>query len=215
TEGAVGLVCWFEKMENTFEISECVEGKKVTFNTATLYGRALTWWNSQVATLGREVTNGRPCSEVKQMMRDEFCPTEEVQRLEDELRHLKLMDMNIAAYTKRFNELALLCPDKIQAKNERIAEGLKKKWENNNQGNNNNNSHNRGNYRNNNHHNQNNNQRQNNARALTTAQNTGANQTRITPKCNRYGRCHFDRCPLKCEIMEEWDTRPKTAEARM
>nr|GFC55577.1 hypothetical protein [Tanacetum cinerariifolium] len=28
TEGVVGLVCWFEKMENTFEISECVEGKK-------------------------------------------------------------------------------------------------------------------------------------------------------------------------------------------
>nr|GEU38578.1 ribonuclease H-like domain-containing protein [Tanacetum cinerariifolium] len=29
TEGAVGLVRWFKKMENTFEISECVEGKKV------------------------------------------------------------------------------------------------------------------------------------------------------------------------------------------
>nr|GFB60953.1 hypothetical protein [Tanacetum cinerariifolium] len=121
---------------------------------------------------GREVANGRPWAEVKQMTTDEFCPTEEVQRLEDELRHLKLRDMNTAAYTKRFNELALLCPDdvpnekkkvelyikglpeiikdettlsrpvmlneamrmvhalmeqKIQAKNERIAEGLKRK----------------------------------------------------------------------------------------
>nr|GEV70126.1 putative reverse transcriptase domain-containing protein [Tanacetum cinerariifolium] len=46
-------------------------------------------------------------------MTDEFCPTEEVQRLEDELRHLKLRDMNIAAYTERFNELALLCPDVV------------------------------------------------------------------------------------------------------
>nr|GEY17827.1 reverse transcriptase domain-containing protein [Tanacetum cinerariifolium] len=143
-----------------------------------------------VATLGREVANGRLWTEVKLMMTDEFCPTKEVQRLEDELRHLKLRDMNIAAYTKRLNELALLCPDdvpnekkkaklyikrlpeiikgettssrpvtlneamrmahvlmeqKIQTKNERIAEGLKRKWENNNQGNNNNNnSHNRG-----------------------------------------------------------------------
>nr|GEW04899.1 putative reverse transcriptase domain-containing protein [Tanacetum cinerariifolium] len=190
TEGAVGLVCWFEKMENTFKISECVEGKKVKFATATLYGQALTWWNTQVANLGREVANERPWTEVKQMMTDEFCPTKEVQRLEDELRHLKLRDMNIAAYTERFNELALLCPNvvanekkkvelyikgfpeiikgetnssrpamlneavrmahalmeqKIQAKNERIAEGIKRKWENNNQGNNNNNnSHNRG-----------------------------------------------------------------------
>nr|GEY56326.1 hypothetical protein [Tanacetum cinerariifolium] len=157
---------------------------------------------------GREVENERPWTEVKQMMTDEFCPTEEVQRLEDELRHPKVRDMNIAAYTERFNELALLYPDvvpnekkkKIQAKNERIAEGLKKKWENNNQGNNNNNnSHNRGNYRNNNHHNKNKNRRQNNERALTTAQNTGANQTGIAPKCNCCGRCHFDQCPPKCE----------------
>nr|GFB27196.1 hypothetical protein [Tanacetum cinerariifolium] len=94
TEGAVRLVCWFEKMENTFEISECTEGREVKFATTTLYSRALTWWNSQ-------------------MMTDEFCPTEEVQRLEDELRHLKLRDMNIAAYTERFNELALLCLDAL------------------------------------------------------------------------------------------------------
>nr|GEU87103.1 putative reverse transcriptase domain-containing protein [Tanacetum cinerariifolium] len=217
TEGAVGLVRWFDKMENTFE-------------------------NSEFATLGREVANAGSWAEVKQMMTDEFCPTEEVQRLEDELRHLKLRDMNIAAYTERFNELALLCPDavlnekkkvelyikglpeiikgettssrpvtlneamrmayalmeqKIQSKNERIAEGLKRKWENNNRGNNN--KHNRGNYRNSNHHNQNNNRKQNNARALTTAQNTGANQTEVAPKCNLYGRCHFHQCPTRCE----------------
>ncbi|GKF97382.1 reverse transcriptase domain-containing protein, partial [Tanacetum coccineum] len=112
------------------------------------------------------------------MMTDKFCPTEEVQRLEDELRHLNLRDMNIVAYTERFNELALLCPNvvpnekkkvelyikglpeiikgettssrptmlnevvrmahtlmeqKIQAKNERIVEGNKRIWENNNQ----------------------------------------------------------------------------------
>nr|GFB59511.1 reverse transcriptase domain-containing protein [Tanacetum cinerariifolium] len=70
TEGAVGLVRWFEKMENTFEIS-------------------------------REVANARSWDKVKQMMTDEFCPTEEVKRLEDELRHLNLRDMNIAAYTER------------------------------------------------------------------------------------------------------------------
>nr|GEZ41843.1 putative reverse transcriptase domain-containing protein [Tanacetum cinerariifolium] len=38
TEGAVRLVRWFKKMENTFEISECVEGKKVKFATATIHG---------------------------------------------------------------------------------------------------------------------------------------------------------------------------------
>nr|GEZ00902.1 putative reverse transcriptase domain-containing protein [Tanacetum cinerariifolium] len=120
TEGVVRLVRWFEKIENTFKISKCAEGKKVKFVTATLHGRALTWWNSQVATLGREVANRRPWTEVKQMMTDEFCPTEEVQRLEDELRHLKLRDMNIAAYTERFNELALLCPNDVPNEKKKV-----------------------------------------------------------------------------------------------
>nr|GEW29433.1 reverse transcriptase domain-containing protein [Tanacetum cinerariifolium] len=160
------------------------------------------------ATLGHEVANARSWAEVKQMMTDEFCPTEEVQRLEDELRHLKLRDMNIAAYTERFNGLALLCPDAVPNEKKKvelyikglpeIIKGLKRKWENNNWGNNNNN-HNRGNYRNNHHHNQNNNRRQNNARALTTAQNTRANQTRVALKCNRCGKCHFHQCPSRCE----------------
>nr|GEY16114.1 reverse transcriptase domain-containing protein [Tanacetum cinerariifolium] len=101
TKGAIGLVRWFEKIENTFEISECAKVRKVKFASATLHGRALTWWNSQVATLGREVANARSWAEVKQIMTDEFYPTEEVKRLEDKLRHLKLRDMNIAAYTER------------------------------------------------------------------------------------------------------------------
>ncbi|GJY21228.1 putative reverse transcriptase domain-containing protein [Tanacetum coccineum] len=54
------------------------------------------------------------------MMIDEFCPTEEVQRLEDELRHLKLRDMNIATYTQRFNELALLCPDVVPNEKKKV-----------------------------------------------------------------------------------------------
>ncbi|GJU00260.1 putative reverse transcriptase domain-containing protein [Tanacetum coccineum] len=120
TEGAVGICHWFEKMESTFGISECAERRKVKFATATLHGRALTWWNSQVATIGLEVANGKPWTEVKRMMTDEFYPTEEVRRLEDELRHLKLRDMNIAAYTDRFNELALLCPDVVPNEKKKV-----------------------------------------------------------------------------------------------
>nr|GEW51879.1 hypothetical protein [Tanacetum cinerariifolium] len=73
-----------------------------------------------VATLGHEVANGRPWTEVKQMMTDEFCPTEEVQRLEYELRHLKLRGINIAAYKERFNELALLCPDVVPNEKKKV-----------------------------------------------------------------------------------------------
>ncbi|GJX86454.1 putative reverse transcriptase domain-containing protein [Tanacetum coccineum] len=46
--GVVELRRWFEKTESVFEISECVEGKKVKFAAATLEGPALTWWKTKV-----------------------------------------------------------------------------------------------------------------------------------------------------------------------
>ncbi|GJW24157.1 hypothetical protein Tco_0037968 [Tanacetum coccineum] len=42
-EGAVKLRRWFEKTRSVLEISECAEGKKVKFVTATLEGPALSW----------------------------------------------------------------------------------------------------------------------------------------------------------------------------
>nr|GEU97291.1 reverse transcriptase domain-containing protein [Tanacetum cinerariifolium] len=54
TEEAVELQKWFEKTESVFRISECAEGKKVKFSTATLQGPALTWWNAKVATIGKK-----------------------------------------------------------------------------------------------------------------------------------------------------------------
>ncbi|GKB82495.1 putative reverse transcriptase domain-containing protein [Tanacetum coccineum] len=47
-------------------------------------------------------------------------------------------------------------------------------------------------------HNQNNNQRHGKAKALTTTQNAGANQTGVASKCNRCRICHFGQCLPKC-----------------
>ncbi|GJY09867.1 putative reverse transcriptase domain-containing protein [Tanacetum coccineum] len=52
TEGIVGLTRWIEKMESVFNISGCAIENHVKFATCTLLGAALTWWNSQIRTLG-------------------------------------------------------------------------------------------------------------------------------------------------------------------
>ncbi|GJR89351.1 hypothetical protein Tco_0213362 [Tanacetum coccineum] len=64
-EGAIELCRWFEKMESTFGISECAERNKVKFAAATLQGKALTWWNTQVATLGLAEANGKSWDDMK------------------------------------------------------------------------------------------------------------------------------------------------------
>nr|GEV18157.1 putative reverse transcriptase domain-containing protein [Tanacetum cinerariifolium] len=217
--GAIELCRWFEKSKMVFSISDCAERNKVKFAAATLQGRALTWWNSQVATLGVNVAIGKSWGDMKKMMLEEFCLDEEVQRMEYELRSLKLRDTNIVSYTQRFHKLILLClkevptekkkvirmahtlmEQKIQAKAERVSEGNKRKWENSQGINRNNNP--RGNYQGNNHHQQYNNQRQGNARALT---NTPAEQVGYKghkPFCNNYKKHHNGNCEATCHNFE-------------
>nr|GEY12623.1 putative reverse transcriptase domain-containing protein [Tanacetum cinerariifolium] len=115
-ERAVELCHWFERIESVFSINECAERNKVKFATTTLQGRDLTWWNAQVPTLGLEVANEKSWIELKTMMKGEFCPPEEIQRMEVKLWNLRVKDSNIVAYTQRFNELVLLCPESIPSK---------------------------------------------------------------------------------------------------
>ncbi|GJZ80907.1 putative reverse transcriptase domain-containing protein, partial [Tanacetum coccineum] len=96
------------------------EGKKVKFAAATLQGPALTWWNAKVATMGLETMNQMPWTEMKQLMTAEFCPIEELQRMEHELWNLKVKEYNIVAYTQRFNELALMCPRMVEPESVKV-----------------------------------------------------------------------------------------------
>ncbi|GJU27284.1 putative reverse transcriptase domain-containing protein [Tanacetum coccineum] len=188
-EGAVKLRRWFEKTESVFGISECVEGKK-------------------------------------QLMTAEFCPIEELQRMEHELWNLKVKEYNIVAYTQRFNELALMCPrmvepesvkvdayiqgltdnikgevtsskpanpneavhmahklmeQKSQARDERILEGKKRKWESFQSGN----SSGKINHKDNSRQTSQNNQKQGNPRAMITAPTDGNVTSGSLPLCER------------------------------
>ncbi|GJS49165.1 putative reverse transcriptase domain-containing protein [Tanacetum coccineum] len=113
-EGAVELQRWFEKTESVFEISECTEGKKVKFDAATLEGPALTWWKTEIAPMGLDTLNQMPWTKMKQLMTAEFCPIEEVQRMDHELWNLKVKEYDVVAYTQRFNELSLMCPRMVE-----------------------------------------------------------------------------------------------------
>nr|GEY61148.1 putative reverse transcriptase domain-containing protein [Tanacetum cinerariifolium] len=81
-EGAVGLIRWIEKTELVFTVSNCTKANKVVFPAATFQDQALTWWNSQVATSRIEVVTRKTWTEMKVMMTEEFCPPEEIQRME-------------------------------------------------------------------------------------------------------------------------------------
>ncbi|GJV44115.1 hypothetical protein Tco_1428651, partial [Tanacetum coccineum] len=54
TEGAVGLIRWFERTESVFLRSNCTEDCKVKFATSTLTEEALSSWNSFAQPIGIE-----------------------------------------------------------------------------------------------------------------------------------------------------------------
>nr|GEX29834.1 reverse transcriptase domain-containing protein [Tanacetum cinerariifolium]GEX81737.1 reverse transcriptase domain-containing protein [Tanacetum cinerariifolium] len=57
TEGAIGLIRWFECTESVFSRSKCTEEDRVTFSTGTLTNDALSWWNAYAQPIGIEQAN--------------------------------------------------------------------------------------------------------------------------------------------------------------
>ncbi|GJW26094.1 reverse transcriptase domain-containing protein [Tanacetum coccineum] len=77
--------------------------------TRTLYGIALTWWNTHVKTVGHDAAYGMPLKTLMKMMTAKYCPQNKIKKLEIEIWDLKVKGTNLASYTQRFEELALMC----------------------------------------------------------------------------------------------------------
>ncbi|GJW24028.1 putative nucleotidyltransferase, ribonuclease H [Tanacetum coccineum] len=118
--GAVALTRWFEKMETVIDNSGCLENQKVKYAASSLVNKALTWWKGQVQTRGRDAANGMTWNDFKALMREEFSPEHELEKLELELWNHKMVGGKHAAYTDRFHELARLVPHMVTPESSRI-----------------------------------------------------------------------------------------------
>ncbi|GJR46280.1 putative reverse transcriptase domain-containing protein [Tanacetum coccineum] len=118
--GNAGGTINIEKVEQVFETCKCAEEEKVMFAASTFEGRALTWWNGNMHTLGLVNANHIPWTEFKMTMTTEYCPTTEIQRMEQELWTLTLKGDDIEAYNNRFHELALMCPELVPTEKKKI-----------------------------------------------------------------------------------------------
>ncbi|GKE56438.1 hypothetical protein Tco_1495623, partial [Tanacetum coccineum] len=79
--GVVVLTRWIEKIEYVQDTSGCSDDQKVKYTAGSFVGKALTWWNSQIRTLSREVVVSMSWNDFKFMMIEEFCPSHEMQKL--------------------------------------------------------------------------------------------------------------------------------------
>ncbi|PWA62342.1 reverse transcriptase domain-containing protein [Artemisia annua] len=118
--GAISLTRWVEKMEQVMDISGCTEGQKVKYAASSLVNKALTWWNTQIQARGRIAAMSMTWEDLKALMVEEFCPSNEMQKLEEELWNHTMVGANHAGYTDRFHELARMVPHLVTPESKRI-----------------------------------------------------------------------------------------------
>ncbi|GJT77474.1 putative reverse transcriptase domain-containing protein [Tanacetum coccineum] len=214
---------------------ECTYSSFMKCNPTSFHGNEgaveLCRWfekTESVFSISECAERNKSWNDMKIMMREEFCPPEEIQRMEVELWNLRVKDSNISAYTQRFNELVLLCPEMVRAKRRKVKaittwllKNIKGETTSSRpvvlnesqarieriaEGNKRkwessqggNNGNNRNNNRDNTRHNQQNNQRQGNARAMTTAPAEQGGYAGNKPLCNRCKKHHFGYCNVVC-----------------
>ncbi|GJU98589.1 putative reverse transcriptase domain-containing protein [Tanacetum coccineum] len=113
TEGAVGIIRWFERTKSVFFRSNCAEENKVTFATGTLTDAALSWWNAYAQPTRIEQANKITWTELKRILTNKYCPRTEVRKMEDEFYNLTVKGNDLKTYVRRFQELAVLCPNMV------------------------------------------------------------------------------------------------------
>ncbi|GJY56236.1 reverse transcriptase domain-containing protein [Tanacetum coccineum] len=118
--GVVAYTCWVKKMEAVRDISGCGDHQKVKYTVGSLTGKALTWWNFEVQTRGREAALGMTWEDFKALVKEEYYPSNEMQKLETEFWSHAMVGAGYAAYTGRFHELVRLVPHLVTPETKRI-----------------------------------------------------------------------------------------------
>ncbi|GJW11252.1 reverse transcriptase domain-containing protein [Tanacetum coccineum] len=113
TKGASRLIHWFEWTESVFSRSNCTKENKVTFATGTLTDDALSWWNAYAQPIRIEQANRVTWTKLKMLLTNKYFPRTEVNKIKDEFYNLVVKGNDLKTYIRRFQELAVLCPNMV------------------------------------------------------------------------------------------------------
>ncbi|GKE48669.1 reverse transcriptase domain-containing protein [Tanacetum coccineum] len=101
TEGAIGLIRWFERTKLVFSRSNCIEDCKVKFAIGTLTEESLSWWNSFAQPIGIDEAYKITWVEFQKLLIKKYCPRTEVQKMEDEFYHLTVKGNDLKTHNRR------------------------------------------------------------------------------------------------------------------
>ncbi|GJZ08002.1 reverse transcriptase domain-containing protein [Tanacetum coccineum] len=100
TGGAIVYTRWIEKMESVHDMSGCRDSRRVKYSAGSFVG--MSW------------------EDFKTLTREEFCLSNEMQKLETKLWNHAMVGVGYSAYTDRFHELARLVPNLVTPEGKKI-----------------------------------------------------------------------------------------------
>ncbi|GKC97920.1 reverse transcriptase domain-containing protein [Tanacetum coccineum] len=118
--GAVALTHWIENIESVFDNSGYTANQRVRYVASCFVNKALTWWNTQVQARGHKAAIGISWNDFKALLIEEFCQSNEMEKLENKFWNHTMVGANHVAYTDRFHELAKLVPYLVTLESSRI-----------------------------------------------------------------------------------------------
>nr|GEX75645.1 reverse transcriptase domain-containing protein [Tanacetum cinerariifolium] len=91
----------------------CAKENRVTFATGTLTDDALSWWNAYAQPIEIEQAYWIAWTELKRLLTNKYCPRTKVKKMKDEFYNLVVKGNDLKTYVRRFQELAVLCPNMV------------------------------------------------------------------------------------------------------
>nr|GFA16828.1 reverse transcriptase domain-containing protein [Tanacetum cinerariifolium] len=80
-----------------------------------------TSMNAYAQPIGIEQANRITWTELKRLLTNKYCPQTKIKKMEDEFYNLSVKGNNLKTYVRRFQELAVLCPNMVP-NNEKLME---------------------------------------------------------------------------------------------
>ncbi|GJT39873.1 putative reverse transcriptase domain-containing protein [Tanacetum coccineum] len=117
--GAIVYTRWTEKMKSVQDMNRCGDHQKVKYYCQFIIGRHDMFTLSILE--GQEAAFSMTWKDFKALIREQFCPNNEMQKLESEFWCHAMVGVIHAAYTDRFHEqLARIVPHLVTPENKRI-----------------------------------------------------------------------------------------------
>ncbi|GJS67658.1 putative reverse transcriptase domain-containing protein [Tanacetum coccineum] len=91
-------------------VLEFLKCKPLDFKGTEGVTMLITWWECSMFTdTTPEAAHAMPWATLKKMMTDKYCPRGEIKKIETEMWNLKVKGTDVVAYSRRFQQLALMC----------------------------------------------------------------------------------------------------------